>query len=402
MADRYRWVVLSVTVVAFMQTHLHRMAFAPLIPTFVTDLGLSYAAAGTIQTAYFWTYALAQVPIGVIADRWGARRVMAACTVTLAIGGVTFALSTSYGASIASRMVVGLGAAAVWVPGMQLITRWFPPHERGRAAGLMSSGGGLGGTLGLVLVPLATAQLGWRLAYGLTVVPAVLTLVMILVVLRAETATPAAERSGPRGSDGALRRVLAVRAIWPLNINVIFSYGGWFSFVTFLPAFLVRGVGFSHAEAGVITGFVTAGTMVSWPLAGLMSDRLGRRRPVFLFSQLVSVLGLLFFAVGATGLGFVGMAVAAFITGLLVGGMILPFVMVVDFVPRELAATAAGVTNGACFAGAMILPIAMGRIVDVTGSFTTAFVVAAAVQVAAFVAGLFVVEPSRGAYHPKP
>jgi MFS family permease len=401
MPDRYRWLVLSVTVVAFMQTHLHRMAFAPLIPTFVTDLGLSYAAAGTIQTAYFWTYALAQVPIGVIADRWGARRVMAACAVTLAVGGVAFALSTSYAASIVSRMVVGLGAAAVWVPGMQLITRWFPPGERGRAAGLMSSGGGLGGTLGLVLVPVATAWLGWRLAYGLTVVPALLTLVVILVVLRRETATPTAAAAGPRAVQGALRRVLAVRAIWPLNVNVIFSYGGWFSFVTFLPAFLVRGVGFSHSEAGLITGFVTAGTMVSWPLAGLMSDRLGRRRPVFLFSQLVSVLGLLFFAIGASGLGFVGMAIAAFVTGLLVGGMILPFVMVVDFVPRELAATAAGVTNGACFAGAMILPIAMGRIVDVTGSFAIAFLVAAAVQAAAFVAGLFVAEPPRDAYNPR-
>ena len=402
MADRYRWVVLSVTIVAFMQTHLHRMAFAPLIPTFVSDLGLSYAAAGTIQTAYFWTYALAQVPIGVIADRWGARRVMAACALTLAIGGLAFALSTSYAASIASRMVVGLGAAAVWVPGMQLITRWVPPGERGRAAGLMSSGGGLGGTLGLVLVPVATALLGWRLAYGLTVVPALLTLGMILVVLRGEDPAPAAAPSGARAGHGALRRVLAVRAIWPLNVNVIFSYGGWFSFVTFLPAFLVRGAGFSHAEAGAITGLVTAGTMVSWPLAGFMSDRLGRRRPVFLFSQLVSVLGLLFFAVGAAGLGLYGMGVAAFITGLLVGGMILPFVMVVDFVPRELAATAAGVTNGACFAGAMILPIAMGRIVDVTGSFATAFLVAAAVQAAAFVAGLFVAEPSRDAYNPQP
>ncbi|HYE89619.1 MAG TPA: MFS transporter [Terriglobales bacterium] len=396
--DRYRWAVLSLTVVAFMQTHLHRMAFAPLIPTFVADLGLTYAAAGTIQTAYFWTYAVSQVPIGVIADRWGARRVMAACAVTLAVGGLAFAVATSYTASILARMVVGLGAAAVWVPGMQLITQWFPPSERGRAAGLMSAGRGLGGSLGLVLVPVATAALGWRLAYGLTVVPAVLTLGMILLVLRRPP--PGVVPGRARAARGALRRVLAVRAIWPLNVNVVFSYGGWFSFVTFLPAYLVRGLGFTHAQAGVITGLVTAGTMVSWPLAGFMSDRLGRRRPVFLFSQLVSVAGLLFFALGAAPFGLVGIGVAAFITGLLVGGMILPFVMVVDFVPRELAATAAGVTNGACFAGAMVLPIVMGRIVDVTGSFAIAFLVAAAVQAAAFVAGLFVAEPPRDAYNP--
>jgi sugar phosphate permease len=129
----------------------------------------------------------------------------------------------------------------------------------------------------------------------------------------------------------------------------------------------------------------------------MLSDRLGRRRPVFLFSQFVSLLALLVFALVAPGMGLIAVSVTAFVTGLLVGGLILPFVMVVDYVPRELAATAAGLTNGACFIGAMVLPIVLGRIVDVTGSFTAAFLVAAAVQTAACVVALFVTEPSRDA-----
>ena len=94
-------------------------------------------------------------------------------------------------------------------------------------------------------------------------------------------------------------------------------------------------------------------------------------------------------------MGLATVAITAFLTGVLVGGLILPFVMVVDYVPRELAATAAGVTNGACFLGAMILPIVLGRIVDVTGSFPIAFLVAAGVQAVACVAALFVTEPAR-------
>jgi predicted MFS family arabinose efflux permease len=368
------------------------MAFAPLIPIFVADLGLSYAGAGTIQTAYFWTYALAQLPIGIVTDRLGARRVMLACTGLLAAGAIAFAASGSYAALLLSRMVVGLGASAVWVPGMLLITQWFPGSERGRAAGLMSAGGGVGGTLGLIVVPIVAGAVGWRAAYGLTVAPAVVTLVLIGALLRRGASAAAPPR---RAVEGGLRRVLAVRALWPLNVNVVFSYGGYFSFITFLPSFLVRGVGLSQTQAGVVTGLVTAGTIVSWPLAGLLSDRLGRRRPVFLFSQFVSLLALLVFALVAPGMGLATVALTAFATGLLVGGLILPFVMVVDFVPRELAATAAGLTNGACFLGAMVLPIVLGRIVDVTGSFTAAFLVAAGVQAAAFVAALFVAEPVR-------
>src|SRR5712691_2072154 len=118
----HRWTILGVTVIAFVQTHLHRFAFAPLIPTFVGDLGLSYAAAGTIQTPYFWTYTIGQVPIGVLADRWGARRRMLACMALLTVGAVAFALSGGLASAILARMLVGLGAAAVWAPGMRLVS----------------------------------------------------------------------------------------------------------------------------------------------------------------------------------------------------------------------------------------------------------------------------------------
>jgi sugar phosphate permease len=52
----FRWVILAVSTLGFMQVHIHRVGFAPLIPTFIADLGLTYAAAGAIMTAYFWTY----------------------------------------------------------------------------------------------------------------------------------------------------------------------------------------------------------------------------------------------------------------------------------------------------------------------------------------------------------
>lgn len=395
MSSPYRWAVLAVATVAFMQTHLHRMAFAPLIPTFVTDLGLTYAAAGTIQTAYFWTYTAVQIPVGLIADRWGVRRVMIACMALLAGGALVFAWSGSYAEAVIARMIVGLGAAAVWVPGMRLLSEWFPPAERGRATGLMSAGGGFGGTLALVLVPLVAAGWGWRTAYGVLAVPALVTLVLITVFLRGRapaTAPPAAR------APGALRRVLGSRRLLPLNLAVLFSYGGYFSFLTFLPSFLVRQLELTHPQAGLVTGLITAGTIVSWPLAGLLSDRLGRRKPVYLASQALSALACVVFALGAGHFTPWTVAATAIATGLLVGGMIVPFVMVIELFPPELAATAAGVTNASCFVGGMVLPIILGVMVDVTGGFTAAFLVAAAVQVVALALGARVVETGPGRY----
>jgi MFS transporter, ACS family, glucarate transporter len=392
----YRFVVLAVAIVGFMQTHLHRMAFAPLIPTFVGDLGLSYTAAGTIQTAYFWTYTVAQVPVGVVADRWGSRRVMVVSMAVLAAGALAFAMSRTYSQSIAARMLVGLGAAAVWVPGMRLITEWFPAGERGRATGLMSAGGGFGGTLGLVLVPWAASAWGWRLAYGALTVPALAVLAAIALTL---TASGEGAGGGAR-THGALRRVLRTRALWPLNAAVLCSYGGYFSFVTFLPSFLVRRMALGETQAGLVTALITAGTIVSWPLAGALSDRLGRRKPIYLASQVMSVATCVVFALLVPHGGAALASVVALTAGLLIGGMILPFVAVVEMFPSELAATAAGVTNCACFVGGMVLPIILGRVVDVTGSFAAAFLVAAGVQLLSLAFGMFMVETGRPTRRP--
>jgi predicted MFS family arabinose efflux permease len=380
-------VILALTVVAFMQTHMHRLAFAPLIPTFVTDLGLTYAAAGTVQTAYFWTYASMQLPIGLATDRWGPRRVMLTCLVALAVGALAFAASRTYLTAFLARMLVGLGAAAVWVPGMRLVSEWFPTAERGRATGVMSSGGGIGGTLGLVVVPWLAAGYGWRIAYGAMVVPAIVTFALIALLMpRGGTAS-----TGP-APRGTLRRVLARRELWTFNMNVICSYGAYFSFITFLPAYLVRGLGYGDAQAGVITALVTAGTIVSWPLAGLVSDRLGRRKPLVLLGQAASVLVPLAFAWVVPRVGPTGAMTIAFSSGILIGGLILPFVMIVELFPREEAATAVGVANSASFVGGIFLPIVLGRIVDVTGSFGHAFLVAAAIEVVALSFALLVPE----------
>ncbi len=393
MPSGYRWVILAVCVFCFGQVHLHRLGFAPLIPTFVADLGVTYAAAGVIQTAYFWTYTAMQIPIGVLTDRWGSTRVMTLFLSILALGALLFAGSQSYAQSLSARAVIGLGAAAVWVPGMRLITEWFPSRERGRVTGLFSAGGGIGATLALILIPRLAEKWGWRLTYAATAIPLVLAVALIFAVVRGREA-PAFRIATPRG---ALRSVLATPAIWPYNATVLFSYGGYFSMLTFLPAFFAQGLGLPRPQAGVLTSLITAGTTVSWPLAGLVSDRLGRRKVVYLTSQAASVLACVLFALLTPGVGVEKVAAVAVITGLVVGGMITPYVMVIDLFPRELAGTALGVANAACFAGAMVLPVILGRIVDVTGSFAPAFLVAAAVQAVALAIGSRVEEKRAAA-----
>ena len=388
--SRYRWVILGICLLGFMQVHIHRVGFAPLIPTFMGDLGITYAAAATIMTAYFWTYALVQVPVGILADRLGPRRMMLTFLGVLVVGVIAFPLSRDYTQSLVTRSLIGLGAAGVWLPGLRLIHEWFPPQERGRATGLFSAGGGIGGTTALVLVPVLAAHLGWRWGYAMTLVPLLITLALIYLLVRPG---PLAERRSPaaasRGTTAALKDVLGVAALWPINVAVLFSYGAFIGLVTFLPAFLVRHEGLAPGRAGLVTGLITAGTVVSWPLAGFISDWLGRRKVIYLFSQGMCVLSCLAFALLVPGTGWAGAALVALFTGLMLGGLVTPFVMVVELFPADLIGTASGVVNTFCFVGSLLIPVLVGKILDISGSFPAAFTACAVFEAVALVSAAF-------------
>lgn len=401
MTSSYRWVILAVSTLGFMQVHLHRVGFAPLIPTFIADLGLSYTAAGTIMTAYFWTYTGAQIPIGILTDRWGPRRVMLVFTAVLALGVVGFPLSRGYGQSLLSRTLVGLGAAAVWVPSIRLISEWFPPAELGRATGLLSAGGGLGGTLGLLLIPLLAEQWGWRLGYASTLLLILLTLAL-LVWFVPRSAGAVTEGPGKKrgGSWDGLWQVVRTRDLWPINLTMLFFYGAYFSVLTWMPAFLVQRAGALQSEAGLVTSLMTAGTIVSWPLAGLLIDRLGRRKGILLVSQAANCLLSLAFAWVVPALPLWATAVVALGSGIALGGMIAAFLMVVDLFPVALVGSASSVANTWSFVGGLTTPVLLGRIIDLTGSFPAAFVAAAAVQALGFLAACFARETGAGRKRP--
>jgi MFS family permease len=141
-----------------------------------------------------------------------------------------------------------------------------------------------------------------------------------------------------------------------------------------------------------VTALLAAGTTISWPLAGVLSDRVGRRKPFFLVSQATWIAVAVVFTLSEGRLGPGGAGVVTAIAGLLFGGTILPYLMAVELFSPDIAATAASVVNGAALVGGILVPVMIGRIIDVSGSFSTAFAVTAGLHVAAFACALLIPE----------
>ena len=366
-----RWAILGVCVLGTVIAYVHRLGLAPLVPMLVADLGVAYAGAGVLVTAYFWTYAAVQVPLGVLTDRVGARRTMLLSLAVLAVGIVAFSLSRGFGEGLAARCVVGLGAAGFWLPALRLIRDWFPPHERGRATGLCSAGGGAGGTVALLLLPALADGLGWRWAYATTLVPLLVMVVLTTAVVPDARGNrePDEARSVPVSPLAALGRVLSTGALWPLAIASLCAYGAFLGLVTWLPTFLVRDHGLSTTTAGQVTSLVMAAITVSWPLAGVVADRTGRPRAIAVTSLLLGAGACLAFTGLTPGVGVSALAAMAAITGLVLGGMLMPYLLVLERFPAALVGTAAGVVNTCWLLGGLSVPAALGVLLDATGSF---------------------------------
>ena len=392
-----RWAILAVCVLGTVVAYIHRLGLAPLVPMLVADLGVAYAGAGVLVTAYFWTYAAVQVPLGVLTDRVGARHTMLLSLAVLAVGIVAFSLSRGFGEGLAARCLVGLGAAGFWLPALRLIRDWFPPHERGRATGLCSAGGGAGGTAALLFLPALADDLGWRWAYATTLAPLLLMVALTAAVVRDVPAdrTPEEARAVPVPPLAALGRVLSTGALWPLAVASLCAYGGFLGLVTWLPTFLVRDHRLSATAAGQVTSLVMAAITVSWPLAGVVADRTGRPRALAVTSLVLGAGACLLFAGLPRGTGAPALAATAATTGLVLGGMLMPYLLVLERFPAALVGTAAGVVNTCWLLGGLAVPAALGVLLDATGSFGQVLAACAGLVALAAASMALAREPAR-------
>ena len=127
--QRYRvWIFLGISA-AYLISYFHRAAPAVVGPEMIRDLAIAPAALGFLGSMYFWAYAGAQLPAGILADTWGSRKTMSVFVLLAALGGVLFGLAPNIGLLSVGRFMVGLGVGFIYVPAVRVLTDWYKPDE---------------------------------------------------------------------------------------------------------------------------------------------------------------------------------------------------------------------------------------------------------------------------------
>lgn len=175
--------VLAPFALAYFMSLFFRSVNAVIAPDLVAEFQLSAAGLGLLTSAYFFTFALFQIPLGILLDRFGARRVQAAMVATAAAGGALFAFGTDLTTLAVARGLVGLGFCGGLMSAYKQIADWFPRHRLPLINGLFLGLGSLGAVLATVPAQVGVDAVGWRgvmlIGAGLTAIAALSLIALV-------------------------------------------------------------------------------------------------------------------------------------------------------------------------------------------------------------------------------
>ena len=266
--------VLGTCTLAFFATMAARLAISPVVPSISDAFAVPNSAIGLALTGMWLGYALVQFPSGLLADRYGERRIILVAVGGTAVASTMLAFAPSYSVFLVGTAALGIVAGLHYSVATSLLTR--TTDQIGTAIGIHTAGAPVAG----VLVPMAAgavgAWMGWRWALVLGTVFALPAVALVVSVIRARPPVRPEQSLWSRVRPGPLVELLRRP---PIAITVALSAAGmfvWQATASFLPTFLVAYHGYSASTAGLLFSAYFLVQGVSQPGLGALSDRIGR------------------------------------------------------------------------------------------------------------------------------
>jgi MFS family permease len=381
-------------------THWYPSTFYLLLPIIGRELGLTYSQIGLIMTCQYVAGAVANVPGGVLVDTVGRKGVLMALSLFwVGFPYLLMGFSHGYLVLLGCVALVGFGNS-LWHPtAIPTLARRFPERK-----GLVLSIHGMGGNVGDALAPLAVGALltwlTWREVVVLNVLPGLAMAVLLLLMLgtlrfgaKPGTAKPEGRVQGLADYFRGVPALFRNRSLVMLTTSSAFRSMTQNGLLTFLPVYLAYEMGYSPFWVGAGMFALQAAGFAASPIAGHLSDSMGRRS-IMVTSMLMTAVVLVFMA-------FAGKS-HAFIVFVAILGFFLYAIRpvmqawILETTPKNMGGTSIGILFGAQSLGASVAPLIAGIIADHYGLMATFWFLAGTIVVA----NLFILWMPKGAEIP--
>lgn len=261
----------------YFMSYLFRSVNAVIAPNLQRDLGIGAGDLGTLTAAYFLTFSLFQLPLGILLDRYGPRRVQACLLLSAALGAMVFAVGSNLSHLVIGRALVGFGVAGGLMSAMKAIALWLPKERWALANGVFMTAGGLGALAATLPVELALEHYHWTVLFwglaALTVFAS--TMIFFIVPERATSPAPTAHLGEQLRECG---RFLADARFWRIAPVSMMGMASGMSIQGLWAGPYLRDVGgLDRAGAAQVLFIMAAALTAGFTLTGIAADRLQRR-----------------------------------------------------------------------------------------------------------------------------
>jgi MFS family permease len=371
----YRWLVWLVLSSSYIISFFHRIAPGVVADFLMAEFAVGAGAISGLASVYFYVYMFLQIPVGMVADAIGPRRVAAIGSLFIGLGSLVFAVAPSYYVALLGRFLIGVGVATPFVCTMKAQSVWFRPNEFATMSGLLAVVGTLGTIIATTPLAAAVQAWGWRFPFLLSAAASLIIAGFIwwLALDKPPAKTGDVAVTEPvsfRQTLHSIRRLAPIvwgcRQTW-LGFLVHFSlFGSYVAFVGLWGVpYLMQVYGWARIKAANAMLIVSILYTIGAFLVGALSDRwLNRRKPPMVFCSLVSVVmwGLIIFWPGGTlpetfaVLFFTAACIAA-------SANILSLTVVKESNPAKAAGLAIATANGGIL-GAGVIQTVIGSLLE--------------------------------------
>ncbi|MBK7673837.1 MFS transporter [Accumulibacter sp.] len=365
------WSVWGLGALLYLIGFYQRVAPAVMTDQLMSEFAIGATELGNLSAFYFYSYVAMQIPTGILADRWGPRRLLTAGAAVAAIGTALFAVAADLWWANAGRLLIGASVAVAFVSMLKLATHWFAPRQFALASGLALLFGVVGGVIAGVPLGMLIEAWGWRPVMGASAAITALLSVTIWLRVRDDPHDLAYLSHAPATATGktptpilrGMAEVLSYRNIWILLVTPIGIAGAVLTFAGLWGVPYLRQVhGLETRAAATITSLLLIAWAVGGPVLGALSERMGRRRPLYVATTAAALAGwaVIIFLPIPVWL----MIVTLLLTGFFSGNLIIGFAFAKESVPARLMGTASGICNMGPLLGGMLLQPTVGWVLD--------------------------------------
>jgi len=398
---RVRRLVLFAVCLVYLITYLDRVNISVAAPLMMKHFGLNKLQWGLVLSVFSWTYSSFQIPIGMLSDKFGPRKILAAIVFFWSLMTAATAMAWSLASLVVIRLLFGVGEAGAFPTATRAFSHWMPSSERGFAQGVTHGASRFGGAVTPVIVAMIMARWGWRSVFFIFAITGFVWSGFWYFwyrdkpteytqrwgsVNQAEIDLIDGGKSGKKIPKLKFKTLLKSKNMWFLSLSYpTYCYVIWI-YLTWLPAYLVEARGFSIIKMGIFASLPLMAGTIGDTLGGWLSDKIWRRTGRGTFARrVVAMTGML---VAAAFMIPGALAHSAYMAVFLLACSLFGLEMAVGVywavcldVGHEYAGTVSGMMNSIGNIGSALSPLVFGAILQFTGSWVYPFIVASGILV---------------------